>query len=117
MPRNRRIGFPGGWLDALVGAQARPEAVAAVDACLAAHLAAHPAAYPALPDDRRRTVLLQRADALRRTVAVRARYARANHPGESPGRIAREATSDRRGAARDHRPAARRVSRRRPQRR
>ncbi|GJG89021.1 aminopeptidase [Gemmatimonadetes bacterium T265] len=64
--KNRRIFFLGSWLDALVGAQTRPEALAAVDAFLAAH--------PALPADLRRKVL-QSADELRRTVAVRARFA------------------------------------------
>ena len=69
--RNRRIFFLGSWLDALVGAQARPEAIAAVDAFLAAH---GPGTSGALPEDLRRKVL-QSADELRRTLAVRARYA------------------------------------------
>ena len=67
LQRNRRIFFVGVWLDAMVGAGARPEALAAVDAFLAAH--------PELPVDLRRKVL-QSADELRRTVAVRARFAR-----------------------------------------
>ena len=67
LQRNRRIFFIGGWLDALIGAGTRPESLAAVDAYLAAH--------PALPVDLRRKVL-QSADELRRTIAVRARFAR-----------------------------------------
>lgn len=66
LQRNRRIFFVGGWLDALVGGQTRPEALAAVDAFLAAH--------PALPPDLRRKIL-QSADELWRTVAVRAAFA------------------------------------------
>ncbi len=72
LQRNRRIFFVGGWLDALVGAGTRPEALAAVDAYLAAH---GPGSTGALPADLRLKVL-QSADELRRTVAVRARYAR-----------------------------------------
>lgn len=67
LQRNRRIFFIGGWLDAFIGAETRPEALAVVDAFLAAR--------PALPIDLRRKIL-QSADELRRTVAVRARYAR-----------------------------------------
>ena len=67
LQRNRRIFFVGGWLDAMIGAQTRPEALATVDAFLAAH--------PALPVDLRRKIL-QSADELRRTVAVRAAFAR-----------------------------------------
>ena len=71
LQRNRRIFFVGGWLDALVGAQTRPEALAAVDAFLAAR---GPGTSGALPEDLRRKIL-QSADELRRTVAVRARFA------------------------------------------
>ena len=65
--RNRRIFFLGSWLDALVGGQGSAEALAEVDAFLAAH--------PALPEDLRRKIL-QSADELRRTVAVRRAHAR-----------------------------------------
>ena len=65
--RNRRIFFLGGWLDAMIGGQGSAEALGEVDAFLHAH--------PALPDDLRRKIL-QSADELRRTVAVRAAYAR-----------------------------------------
>ncbi|MDF1503999.1 ERAP1-like C-terminal domain-containing protein, partial [Roseisolibacter sp. H3M3-2] len=65
--RNRRIFFLGSWLDALVGGQGSAEALAEVDAFLAAR--------PTLPDDLRRKIL-QSADELRRTVAVRAAFAR-----------------------------------------
>jgi aminopeptidase N len=65
--RNRRIFFLGSWLDALVGGQGSADALAEVDAFLAAH--------PTLPIDLRRKIL-QSADELRRTVAVRRAYAR-----------------------------------------
>jgi aminopeptidase N len=65
--RNRRIFFLGSWLDALIGNQGSAEALAAVDAFLAAH--------PALPADLRRKIL-QSADELRRTVGVRGAFAR-----------------------------------------
>jgi aminopeptidase N len=51
--RNRRIFFLGSWRDAMVGGQASPEALAAVDAFLAAHRA--------LADELRRTVTVRRA--------------------------------------------------------
>jgi aminopeptidase N len=65
--RNRRIFFLGSWLDALVGGQGSEEAVREVDAFLAAH--------PTLPIDLRRKIL-QSADELRRTAAVRRAFAR-----------------------------------------
>ncbi len=65
--RNRRIFFLGNWLDALVGSQGSAAAVGAVDAFLGAH--------PALAADLRQKVL-QSADELRRTAAIRAAFAR-----------------------------------------
>jgi aminopeptidase N len=65
--RNRRIFFLGNWLDALVGSQGSAAAGAAADAFLREH--------PALAEDLRQKVL-QSADELRRTAAIRARYAR-----------------------------------------
>jgi aminopeptidase N len=67
--RNRRIFFLGRWLGALLGGQDGPEALAAVDAWLAAH--------PALAPDLRRKVLEAR-DGLARRVRIRAAY------GEAP---------------------------------
>jgi aminopeptidase N len=60
--RNRRIFFLGSWLDAFLRGQQSPEAVARVDAWLAAH--------PALAPDLRAKVL-QATDDLRRTVRIR----------------------------------------------
>ncbi|MGZ8491804.1 MAG: M1 family metallopeptidase, partial [Gemmatirosa sp.] len=65
--RNRRIFFLGSWLDALIGGQGTAEALAAVDDFLRAH--------PEMPIDLRRKIL-QGADELRRTVAVREAFAR-----------------------------------------
>ena len=65
---NRRIFFLGRWLDAFIGGHRSPEALAVVDAYLAEH--------PDLPKDLRQKVLQARDD-LERTVAIRARYARA----------------------------------------
>ena len=65
--RTRRIFFLGSWLDAMVAAQTTPDALADVERFLARH--------PALPADLRRKVL-QAADELRRTVAVRGAWAR-----------------------------------------
>ncbi|GLC28332.1 M1 family metallopeptidase [Roseisolibacter agri] len=65
--RNRRIFFLGSWLDALVGGQGTAGALAEVDDFLRTH--------PTLPADLRRKIL-QSADELRRTVAVRAAFAR-----------------------------------------
>jgi aminopeptidase N len=67
--KNRRIFYLGRWLDAFLSGQNRPEALARVDAFLAEH--------PELPIDLRRKVL-QAADELRRTVAIRAAHAGAS---------------------------------------
>jgi aminopeptidase N len=63
---NRRIFYLGSWLGAFLGGQTSAEALSRVDAFLAEH--------PDLPIDLRRKIL-QAADELRRTVAIRARYA------------------------------------------
>jgi aminopeptidase N len=60
--QNRRIFFLGAWLDAFLSGQTSPAALAIVDEFLRAH--------PALPRDLREKVL-QSADELRRTVAIR----------------------------------------------
>jgi aminopeptidase N len=60
--QNRRIFFLGAWLDAFLSGQSSPAALAIVDEFLRAH--------PALPRDLREKVL-QSADELRRTVAIR----------------------------------------------
>ena len=67
--KNRRIFYLGRWLDAFLSGQNSPEALARVDAFLAAN--------PELPIDLRRKVL-QAADELRRTVAIRAAHAGAS---------------------------------------
>jgi aminopeptidase N len=64
--KNRRIFFLGSWLDAFVNGHTTPAAAKRIDAFLAAH--------PSLPIDLRQK-LLQSADELRRTVAIRAKYA------------------------------------------
>jgi aminopeptidase N len=64
--RNRRIFYLGSWLDAFMTGQTSPEAAARVDAFLASH--------PALAPDLR-SKLLQSADELRRTVAIRRAWA------------------------------------------
>jgi len=63
--RNRRIFFLGAWLDAFLSGQTSSEALGIVDAFLRAH--------PTLPRDLREKVL-QNADELRRTVAIRRAY-------------------------------------------
>jgi aminopeptidase N len=65
--RNRRIFFLGRWLDAFIGGQRSPEALAEVDRYLAEH--------PELPRDLRQKVLQARDD-LERTVRIRAAFAR-----------------------------------------
>jgi aminopeptidase N len=60
--RNRRIFFLGAWLDAFLSGQTSPAALGIVDEFLRTH--------PALPRDLREKVL-QSADELRRTVAIR----------------------------------------------
>ena len=60
--RNRRIFFLGAWLSATIGGQHSPEALAEIDAWLAAH--------PLLGADLRRKVL-QARDELERTVRIR----------------------------------------------
>jgi aminopeptidase N len=65
--RNRRIFFLGSWLDAMVASQTEAGALREVEGFLARH--------PTLPADLRRKVL-QAADELRRTVAVREAWAR-----------------------------------------
>jgi acetylornithine deacetylase/succinyl-diaminopimelate desuccinylase-like protein len=60
--RNRRIFYLGRWIDAFLSGQTSGEALARVDTFLATH--------PELPLDLRRKVL-QSADELRRTVAIR----------------------------------------------
>ena len=60
--RNRRIFFLGAWLSAFMDGQRSPEALATVERWLAAH--------PELAPDLRQKVL-QSADELRRTVAIR----------------------------------------------
>ncbi|HEX9165325.1 MAG TPA: M1 family aminopeptidase [Gemmatimonadales bacterium] len=64
---NRRIFFLGNWLDAFLGGQTSPEALQVVTAWLDRH--------PDLPADLRRKVL-QYADELERTVAIRRNAAR-----------------------------------------
>jgi aminopeptidase N len=63
--RNRRIFFLSAWLGAAIGGQSSGEALAQIDAWLAAH--------PSLAPDLRRKVL-QARDELERTVRIRARY-------------------------------------------
>ncbi len=63
--RNRRIFFLGAWLNAAIGGQNSPEALAAIDGWLASH--------PALGADLRRKVL-QARDELERTVRIRRSY-------------------------------------------
>ncbi len=63
--RNRRIFFLGAWLSAAIGGQVAPEALAQVDAWLAAN--------PQLGADLRRKVL-QARDELERTVRIRTAY-------------------------------------------
>jgi aminopeptidase N len=65
--RNRRIFFLGRWLDAFIGGQRSPEALAEVDRYLAEH--------PDLPRDLRQKVLQVRDD-LERTVRIRAAFPR-----------------------------------------
>ena len=65
--QNRRIFFLGSWLNAFVGGQRSPEALAEVDKYLAEH--------PELPRDLRQKVLQTRDD-LERTVRIRAAFSR-----------------------------------------
>jgi aminopeptidase N len=65
--KNRRIFFLGRWLDAFIGGQRSPEALAEVDRFLAEH--------PELPRDLRLKVLQTRDD-LERTVRIRQAFAR-----------------------------------------
>ena len=65
MQQNRRIFFLGSWLNAFIGGQRSPEALAAVDAYLTEH--------PELPRDLRLKVLQARDD-LERTVRIRAAF-------------------------------------------
>ena len=65
LQRNRRIFFIGSWLDAFIGGQTSPEALATVQRFLAG--------TPTLPVDLRRKVL-QTEDELERTVAIRAAW-------------------------------------------
>jgi aminopeptidase N len=64
--RNRRIFFLGSWLNAVLGGQRSPEALARVDRFLSAH--------PTLPADLRRKILQSRDD-LERTVRIRRGFA------------------------------------------
>lgn len=63
--KNRRIFFLGSWLNAFIGGQRTPQALAIVDKYLADH--------PDLPRDLRQKVLQARDD-LERTVRIRARF-------------------------------------------
>ena len=63
--KNRRIFFLGRWLEAFIGGQSSPEALAVVDRFLTEH--------PSLPRDLRQKVLQSR-DELERTVRIRARW-------------------------------------------
>ncbi|HEU4996588.1 MAG TPA: M1 family aminopeptidase [Gemmatimonadaceae bacterium] len=63
--KNRRIFFLGAWLNAFIGGQRTPQALAIVDQYLAEH--------PDLPRDLRQKVLQARDD-LERTVRIRARF-------------------------------------------
>ncbi|MGI8498802.1 MAG: M1 family metallopeptidase [Gemmatimonadaceae bacterium] len=62
--RNRRIFFLGSWLEAFLDGHTTPEALATVDSFLSGH--------PELPRDLRQKIL-QSADELKRTVAIRGR--------------------------------------------
>ena len=64
--QNRRIFFLGSWLGAFLDGQRTPEALARVDEFLRTH--------PTLAPDLR-AKLLQNADELRRTVAIRRAFA------------------------------------------